>query len=415
MNAIRSQDPTLLIAERDGAIAVDCQFDGLGARFDRKKGIPANFEGLFHGRSDNPRLCVEIVRWTGAEQYQSHDKASSKVGPWVVKVWHASIRDEQAKIGGGIVASWQRVGDIDSLVKSSEKPNKFLPFRASAAAIMGAMNSPPEQRFVLVTGGASGLGRAFCLHLASLGWHVAVVDVDQAGADTTLEGVCAQGGTGQVEILDVRDAQAWNALVVKLRAEWPRLDLLVNSAGICGAGQIGKSPLDDFRRILDVNLLGVVNGCHACVPWLLDKAPGGYVVNVASIAAVLNAPAMGAYSASKAGVIAFSETLFGELLSRGVGVTVVMPGFFRSRLLEEGAFTDEALRRIAETYSRKSSFTAQDVVLQTMRAVARHRLYVVLGRKARWAWRLKRWFPAFFQKVVVRLYERDRRKLGGEG
>lgn len=277
------------------------------------------------------------------------------------------------------------------------------------------MSLDSKQRFALVTGGASGLGRAFCLHLGSLGWHVAVADVDHSGAQTTLKKLCDQGSSGQVEVLDVRDAAAWDALVFKLRSQWPRLDLLVNNAGICGAGHIGEYPLDDFRKILDVNLVGVINGCHACVPWLLEKPMGGHVVNIASIAAALNAPAMGAYSTSKAGVVAFSETLYGELMSRGVGVTVVMPGFFRSHLLKEGTFTDDALLRIAETYSRKSSFTAEDVVLQTMRGVERRRLYVVLGRKARWAWRLKRWFPALFQKVVVKLFERDRRKLGGEG
>src|SRR5690606_11730707 len=151
-------------------------------------------------------------------------------------------------------------------------------------------------------------------------------DVDQQGAEETLRKLQDRGGTGQVEILDVRNVAAWQDAVTKLRSQWPRLDLLVNNAGVCGAGRIGEYPLKEFHKILEVNLLGVVNGCHACVPWLLESAPGGHIVNISSIAAALNAPTMAAYNTSKAGVIAFSETLYGELLHVGIGVTVVLPG-----------------------------------------------------------------------------------------
>ncbi|NJM77738.1 MAG: SDR family NAD(P)-dependent oxidoreductase, partial [Acaryochloridaceae cyanobacterium RU_4_10] len=77
--------------------------------------------------------------------------------------------------------------------------------------------------------------------------------------------------------------------------------------------QISEYSLENFRHILEVNLLGVVNGCHACLPWLWETAPGGHVINIASIAVALNAPMMAAYNTSKAGVVAFSETLYGEL------------------------------------------------------------------------------------------------------
>lgn len=277
------------------------------------------------------------------------------------------------------------------------------------------MSENKSLRYALVTGGASGLGQAFCWHLAQSGWHVVVADVDQHGAEETLTVLQARGGRGQVEALDVRDLGAWQALVEKLRGQWPRLDLLVNNAGICGAGKISDYPLADFRNIVEVNLMGVVNGCHACLPWLLESAPGGHLVNVASIAVALSAPTMSAYNTSKAGVVAFSETLSGELLKSGVGVTVVMPGFFHSHLLEKGKFYDERLRKIAESYTRNAEFIASDVVIQTMKAVEHRRLYVVLGRKARIAWRLRRLAPAWFQTVVSRVFERDCRKVSDNG
>ncbi|MDZ4657306.1 MAG: SDR family NAD(P)-dependent oxidoreductase [Bythopirellula sp.] len=277
------------------------------------------------------------------------------------------------------------------------------------------MSENKNLRYTIVTGGASGLGRAFCWHLAQQGWYVVVADIDQQGAEETLAVLRDRGGQGQVELLDVTDSRAWQRLAEKLRSQWPRLDLLVNNAGVCGAGKFGVYPLESFRHILEVNLLGVVNGCHACLPWFLETAPGGHVINIASIAVALNSPMMAAYNTSKAGVVAFSETLYGELREAGIGVTVVIPGFFRSRLLEQGKFDEAWLRQIAEEYTSSASFTAADVVIQTMQAAERRRLHVVLGWKARMVWRLKRLSPALFQKVIVKIFERDRRKISGNG
>jgi NAD(P)-dependent dehydrogenase (short-subunit alcohol dehydrogenase family) len=275
------------------------------------------------------------------------------------------------------------------------------------------MTESTNQRCALVTGGGGGLGREFCLHLARKGWHVGIADINAAGAEEALAGVLKEGGSGLVETLDVADVAQWQLLIAKLRGQWPRLDLLVNNAGICGAGKIGEYPLANFRRIVEVNLMGVVNGCHMTVPWMLETAPGGQIVNVASIAPALNAPTMAAYNTAKAGVIALSETLHGELRPRGIGVTTVMPGFFRSQLLEKGTFDDEGLRNLADCLAKNSGFTAADVVEQTMRAVARGHLHVILGRKARLAWRLKRLAPRLFHRYVAWSFERDTRRAGG--
>ena len=268
------------------------------------------------------------------------------------------------------------------------------------------MEQSETVRHALITGGAQGLGRQFCHHLADNGWHVCIADVDLASAHETLAEIEARGGRGQVRELDVTDLTMWEAVVADLRRQWPRLDLVVNNAGIAGAGEFIDTSPADFRRILDVNLLGVVNGCHAVVPWMIETAPGGHLVNVASIAPWLSAPTMSAYNSAKAGVVALSETLCGELARYGIGVTVVMPGFFRSELVRKGKFSDERLRHLALQYASRSTFTAADVVNQTMRAVARGKLYVVTGRKANLAWRLKRWAPRLFQRYVAWSFQR---------
>jgi NAD(P)-dependent dehydrogenase (short-subunit alcohol dehydrogenase family) len=269
------------------------------------------------------------------------------------------------------------------------------------------MNPPAQIRYALVTGGGSGLGRAFCLELAGRGWHVAVVDIDQRGAEETLELIRQERGLGQVELLDVADFGAWNSLIGKLRSQWPRLDLLVNDAGICGAGLVGEYDWTDFRRILDVNLMGVIHGCQICVPWLRDTAPGGHIVNIASLAAIINVPTMAAYNISKCGVLGLSETLYGELRELGIGVTVVLPGFFQSCLLQRGRFDDNHLREVAEEYTRNAEFTAEDVVAQTLLAMERRKLYVILGRRSRIAARLKRLAPSWFLRFAANTFARD--------
>ena len=116
--------------------------------------------------------------------------------------------------------------------------------------------------------------------------------------------------------------------VGRLRADWPQLDLLVNNAGIGVQGNIGECPIDDWRHVVDVDLFGAIYGCHFCRDWLVANPEGSHVINVASAAAFFNSPGMGPYSVSKAGILSLSETLYAELRPRGVGVSVVCPGFF---------------------------------------------------------------------------------------
>ena len=273
------------------------------------------------------------------------------------------------------------------------------------------MTLPGEKRYALVTGGGSGLGRAFCRRLALDGWHVACADVHQSSAEQTIADLQAAGGSGQVEPIDVADADAWRSLRDKLRREWPRLDLLVNNAGICASGEIGDAPLEDFHRVLDVNLRGVLYGCHTMVDWLKENDRGAHIVNTSSFAAIGSAPSMAAYNISKSAMISLSETLYAELRPVGVGVTVVLPGFFPTELVSRGRFTAQMHRYIAERHTKKTQLTADQVVESTLLAVKRGKLYVVVGRRARWLWRLKRLVPTTMLRIAGIYYRRRLRKF----
>lgn len=257
-----------------------------------------------------------------------------------------------------------------------------------------------EPRHGILTGAAGGLGRALAVRLARDGWRLALADQDEAGLAETLELVEAAGGQGICEMLDVTDPAAWSQLRNRLQDRWPRLELLVNNAGVCGAGAIGEFPLEDWQWILDTNLQGPIYGCHTMVPWMIEQAGAGYVLNVASVAGLISPPTMGAYNVAKAGLIAFSETLYNELHPQGVGVTVLCPGFFRSNLIPRGRFSNDRERRRAEEFNATARLSAVWVADRAVRAMYRRKLYVVDGMRARLLWRMKRLAPGVFHRLL---------------
>jgi NAD(P)-dependent dehydrogenase (short-subunit alcohol dehydrogenase family) len=300
----------------------------------------------------------------------------------------------------------------------------------------GAM-SDPSSKLAVITGAASGLGRAFCRQVIAVpgNWHIVAVDIDEAGAQQTLAEVRQTGRVdGEFAKLDVSDGDGWVALRERLQRNWPRLDLLINNAGVCLSAEVGEGSLDAWRRVFDVNYFGVLNGCHTMAPWLKmpvtspqrvalgdsrssegsGLTPNPAIVNIASIMGLLPAPALGAYSASKAAVIALSESMYAELRPHGVNVTVAAPGFFDSPLLDNGVFASRRHREQADEWVRTSRIDADAVARKTLQASRRGQLYAVVGSRARWYWRLKRSAPTLLLNTLSRRYQRMMKPHDGD-
>lgn len=262
-----------------------------------------------------------------------------------------------------------------------------------------SLNSVDLPATAVITGAASGLGRALTERLAAAGWKVAAVDIESAFAGHSWPpSVSAIHG-------DVREPQFWRQLHDRLRAEWQSLGLLVNAAGVGATGEVGTLPVEQWRRILDTNLLGTAIGCETFLPWL-RTATRSHLVNVASIAAILSPPSMAAYAASKAGVVALSEAIAAESDGRRPGVTIVCPGFFRSGLLGSWHFMSGVERREAERRMAAARWTSERVADRVLTAMHRNRRYVVVGTQARWLWRLKRLAPRATTAIMHRIYRR---------
>lgn len=255
-----------------------------------------------------------------------------------------------------------------------------------------------KKQRIVITGGGSGLGRALALEYARAGWRVGVLDRDAGSAATVAGEVEQAGGKALALTCDVTDADAVDGASAAIRRGWRGLDVLVNNAGIAGSGTVVDTPVDDWRRIMEVNLFGVVTVCRAFVPAMI-RAGSGHIVNIASAAGFVSAPGMAAYNVSKAAVISLSESLRVEVAEHGIGVSVVCPSFFRTNLLKDFSGSEES-RQMAQRLMEKSPLDADDVARLIRRGVRRNEFMMVPHGDA---WRilmLKRLAPDLFFGAV---------------
>jgi NAD(P)-dependent dehydrogenase (short-subunit alcohol dehydrogenase family) len=261
----------------------------------------------------------------------------------------------------------------------------------------------PRKR-ALVTGGASGLGYATAAWLAQGGWHLALLDRDAARLVEAAPALTALGAaTVSTHGLDVSDDAALRQAVDEFAGGHGGLDFALNAAGVAAAGRFLETPPADWEWILRINLLGVANSCRAELPHML-AAGGGLIVNVASAAGFVSGADMSAYNASKAGVVSLSETLDQEHRRDRVQVVAAMPGFFRTRLLEQARAPAGALHT-ARKIMHTSNLEAEPVALEILERAARGERHIVLPREYRLLWRYKRAAPGLFQRFMIRFRE----------
>jgi NAD(P)-dependent dehydrogenase (short-subunit alcohol dehydrogenase family) len=264
----------------------------------------------------------------------------------------------------------------------------------------------PQPLRAVVTGAGGGLGRALSLDLANRGASLIVSDIDRASAEQTAELVRAEGAQAEVIPCDVSDRDAVFALVDETEKRLGGFDLIANNAGVSVGGPFDEISIEDWRWAIDINLWGVIYGCQAAVPKM--KAQGsGYILNVASAAGLLTPPAMSAYNVSKAGVVALSETLYGEYKNSGIRVSVLCPTFFRTQIVEagRGASTAKEEARIIR-WMERSKVQAPDVAKAAIDSLRDGKLYVLPMQDGQVAWHLKRQAPEQFHDSQAEAHEK---------
>jgi len=188
-------------------------------------------------------------------------------------------------------------------------------------------------RVVLITGAARGMGKLHALNFAREGCRVVITDVDAAELEKTASEMREAGYEAYPYVQDVSDRGACFELAKKVEAEVGPIDVLVNNAGIAINEYVMDTSEETYRRITDVNYLGQVWMMNAVVPEMLARRRG-HVVNVASIVAKVSPPKLGAYNATKAALVAITDTIRQELKGSGVDFTIVNPGYIATGMFE---------------------------------------------------------------------------------
>ncbi|MFJ2771602.1 SDR family oxidoreductase [Streptomyces sp. NPDC087300] len=262
-------------------------------------------------------------------------------------------------------------------------------------------------QLVLITGAGSGIGRATAFAFAEAGARVVAVDRDAESAARTAEmsrliGAPAAWG----ETVDVTDEQAMEKFAEKVATEYGVVDVLVNNAGIGLSGSFLDTSAEDWKKVLDVNLWGVIHGCRLFGKQMAERGQGGHIVNTASAAAYQPSKALPAYSTSKAAVLMLSECLRAELAGQGIGVSAICPGLVNTNITATTRFTgvdaEEEKRRQKRTsrlYGLRN-YPPEKVADAVLRAVVKNQAVVPVTPEARGAHLMSRFTPKALRAIA---------------
>jgi NAD(P)-dependent dehydrogenase (short-subunit alcohol dehydrogenase family) len=256
-----------------------------------------------------------------------------------------------------------------------------------------------QPRRVLITGAGSGLGQALALRYAQVGDRVACVDLSTERSEVTR---AMLAGSGHLALAaDVGDDRAMEQLRDQVVAQWGGVDVLINNAGIASGGPMVETTMDEWRRLLEVDLLSVVRGCRMFLPGML-AAGKGQILSTASFAGLAGAPNMMTYGVAKAGVVALSEQLRAEVEHKGIKVSVICPSFFRTNLCDT-AIGSEKVKHLAVKMMDASPDTLDSVADKVFAAAERGRFLIIPTRDEPMRWRVKRWLPELYFRQMTRL------------
>ena len=296
------------------------------------KTYPANYFRSF--RRDHPIQLVDVPVQliVNTEDAYVRPYGYDETARWVPRLWRRDIKAGHFSPMSHPQVMAAAVHDFADLAEG--KP----PSRAMLRAQVGRPREYFGDTLVSVTGAGSGIGRETAFAFAREGAEVVVSDIDEASVKETAAEITARGGVAHAYVLDVSDPEAVEAFAERVSAEHGVPDTVVNNAGIGQAGRFLDTPAEEFDRVLDINLGGVVNGSRSFGRRLVERGTGGHIVNVASAAAYSPLQSLNAYCTSKAAAYMFSDCLRAELDAAGIGLTTICPGVINTNIINTTRF-----------------------------------------------------------------------------
>jgi NAD(P)-dependent dehydrogenase (short-subunit alcohol dehydrogenase family) len=277
-----------------------------------------------------------------------------------------------------------------------------------------AMLESLDEKVAIVTGGGSGIGEALCLELACRGARVVVADINGDDAGRVAAAIAANGGRATASTLDVAKEQDVRRLVEET-ASAHGLDYLFNNAGMAIGGDARDLTLDHWRRVLNVDLYGVLHGTLAAYP-IMARQGFGHIVNTSSAAAFFPDPGSAPYCTAKHAIMGLSLSLRLEGADLGVKVSAVCPGFVRTNVYQNAGVVNMPAVAALSGRAREQAAGAPAKMMEPARAaqvilsgVARNQAVIAFPASIRWARRAYRLFPRVFERELLRRWRELRR------
>lgn len=260
-----------------------------------------------------------------------------------------------------------------------------------------------KNKKILVTGAGSGIGREIAAAFAREGAYLILTDVNETGMQETGRLIKTAGGAWEAHVADVASPSDMQALAEKVDAKHGALDVLVNNAGIGSAGRFLDTSLATWDKVLDVNVKGVVHGCHYFLPAMVAAGKGGSVVNLASMAAFLAPREMSIYATSKFAVLGFSESLRSEMAEHNIHVAAICPGVINTPIVQntimEGAVEKAGLRNKAQKMYQRRNYPPEKVAKAVVKAVLHKTSVVPVSPEAWFSYYGKRFMPSIMERL----------------
>jgi NAD(P)-dependent dehydrogenase (short-subunit alcohol dehydrogenase family)/pimeloyl-ACP methyl ester carboxylesterase len=383
------------VAPRPGHPAPTLRYDAVrGIALYRANMVPT----LLNPRRRSTNVPVEVLIPTG--DHYATPALTEDLERWVSTLWRRELAAKHwAPLTHGPTVARMVTELIDHL------DGKPAP-RSLARAKAGGNGREFAEQLVVVTGAGSGIGRATAIAFAEKGAEVVIADLDLASAERTAELAGLVGPQAHAYQVNVADEAAVGKFAADVAAAHGVPDVLVNNAGIGHSGTFLDTTTEEWQRVLDVNLWGVIYGCQAFGRLMVDRAEGGHIVNVSSAAAYLPAKILAAYATSKAAVYMLSDCLRAEVAGAGIGVSTICPGVVNTNITRTTTFSglserDQKARqaKASALYTRRN-FGPNRVAAEIVDAVRHDKAVVPVTAEAKFARLLSRVSPAVLRAAA---------------
>lgn len=257
-----------------------------------------------------------------------------------------------------------------------------------------------------ITGSASGLGKALALQLAKDGWNIGITDINATALQAAATEIENADGKAFQYVFDVSKKEAYKTAADDFLAKNGGIDVLINNAGVGDGGLFEEYSLENWEWITGINQMSVIYGSYFFVPFM-KKQKAGHIVNIASMAGIACMPNMSMYNVTKAAVIAHAESLYAELIPFNVHISLVLPTFFKSNIMQHNRGPEHATA-IGKAKTQKITIGPEVVAHKILTQSGNGTFYIFHPFQALWVNWLKRFTPTLFLKLKANMFSKKK-------